>query len=275
MFVLAGMAALVKWCSARGVGVLEMMFFRNAFAFIPVGLYIWRTCGFGELRTQRIAGHAARAVVGLSGMFCGFSALHRLPLTEATAFSFAAPLFVTALSAPLLREPVDRHGWAAVAVGFLGVLIMIQPQPGHMNPAGASFALVGAVCAAFAMITVREMGRTESGATITFYYSIAGCLVGLAGAPFGWTIPDTATLAGLAVMGLLGGTGQLLLTESLRVAPVGVVAPFDYTQLLWASVLGLVIWGELPRVSTLTGAVVVAASGLYIVLHETRRFRGG
>ncbi len=275
MFFMAGLAALVKWCGDRGVGVMELMFFRNAFALVPIGFYIWRTCGFGELRTRRPLGHAIRSVVGLTGMFLGFNALQHLPLTEATAFSFAAPLFVTALSVPLLREPVGRHGWGAVLVGFVGVMIMIQPQPGHVNLVGAGFALSGAAAAAFASITIREIGRTESGATITLYYSLAGCAVGLFSLPFGWTIPDLPTLGALVLLGLVGGIGQLLLTESLRAAPVGVVAPFDYTQLVWASILGLVVWGELPRPATLAGAVIVAVSGVYIVLRATRRFRGG
>lgn len=273
MFFIAGLSALVKWCGDRGVGVLEIIFFRNAFAFIPISLYIWRTCGFGVLRTRRPLGHALRSVAGLTGMFCGFSALQHMPLTEATAFSFAAPLFVTALSAPLLREPVGRHAWGAVVVGFVGVLVMIQPEPGHMTLTGAGFAIANAVFMAFAMIAVREMGRTEAGAAIAFYFTVAGCLVGLVSLPFAWVTPDPATLAGLAATGLMGGIGQLLLTESLRRAPVGVVAPFDYTQLLWASALGLLIWGELPRPVTLLGALIVGASGVYIVLRETRRFR--
>ena len=270
---MAGLAALVKWCGAKGVPVLEIIFFRNAFAFVPICLYIWRTCGFGVLRTRRPLGHLARSAVGLTGMTCGFTALQHLPLTEATAFSFAAPLFMTALSVPILREPVGRHRWGAVLLGFVGVLVMIRPEPGHMNLTGAGFALAAAVAAAFAMITVREMGRTEPGAAIAFYFTLSGCVLGLAGLPFHWVTPAPSTLGLLILMGLVGGIGQLLLTESLRVAPVGLVAPFDYTQLLWASLIGLLIWGELPRPATIAGALIVAASGVYIVLHETRRFR--
>ena len=136
MFCMAGLSALVKWCSGRGVPVLEIIFFRNAFAFIPLGLYIWRTTGFEVVKTRRPGGHLARSAVGLTGMVCGFSAVQHLPLTEATAFQFASPLFMTALSALLLAEPVGRHRWAAVVVGFLGVLIMVRPQPGHMNALG-------------------------------------------------------------------------------------------------------------------------------------------
>jgi drug/metabolite transporter (DMT)-like permease len=273
MVLMSGMAALVKWCGSQGVPVLELIFFRNAFAFIPICFYIWRTCGFGVLRTSRPLGHLTRSAVGLTGMVCGFTALQHLPLTEATAIAFAAPLFMTALSVPILREPVGRHRWGAVLVGFVGVLIMVRPDPQHVTMMGAGLALAGAVAAAFAMITVREMGRTEPGAAIVFYFTLAGCLLGLCSLPFRLVVPDLQTLGLLVLIGVIGGVGQLMLTESLRIAPVGVVAPFDYTQLLWASVIGFLVWGELPRPFTIVGALIVGASGLYIVLRETRRFR--
>lgn len=274
MACMAGLAALVKACSERGAPVLEIIFFRNAFAFIPVLLYVWRTAGFGVLKTKRLGGHATRAGVGLVGMVCGFTAVSMLPLTESTALAFASPLFMVALSALILKEHVGVHRWGAVVVGFVGVLIMIRPDPAHMANVGAAFALLGALGAAGAMIAIREIGRTEPGPTIVFYFTLAGTLVGLASLPFGgWTIPDTTTLIMLICTGLLGGTGQLFLTEALRRAPVAVVAPFDYTQLVWACIIGYLVWDEIPRTATVAGAVVVAASGVYILFRETRRFR--
>ncbi len=274
MALFAVMSALVKWCGAHGVPVFQMIFFRNAFAFVPLGLYIWRTTGWRVLITRRPLGHLARASVGLIGMGCSFSALQYLPLTAATAFGFAAPLFMTALSAPILKEKVGPHRWAAVLVGFLGVLIMIRPDPGKMNLVGSSFALFGAMAAAGAMVTIREIGKTERGATIVFYFTLGGALMGLASLPFGWVMPSPRILGLLIVMGLIGGVGQLLMTEALRVAPVGVVAPFDYIQLLWASLIGFGIWGEIPAALTLVGAIVVAASGGYILWREIRQLRG-
>lgn len=274
MACMAGLAALVKACAERGAPVLEIIFFRNAFAFVPVLLYVWKTAGFGVLKTKRPGGHAARATVGLVGMFCGFTAVSMLPLTESTALSFASPLFMTALSALILKEHVGVHRWGAVVVGFLGVLIMVRPDPNHMASLGTVFALMGAVGAAGAMIAIREIGRTEPGPTIVFYFTLAGMLVGLASLPFGgWTVPNATTLIMLICTGLLGGTGQLLLTEALRRAPVAVVAPFDYTQLVWACLIGFLVWDELPRAATVAGAMVVAASGVYILFRETRRFR--
>jgi drug/metabolite transporter (DMT)-like permease len=273
MFCMAGLAALVKWCSGRGVPVLEIIFFRNAFAFVPVLIFVGRTRGFSVLKTKRPGGHLARSIVGLTGMVCGFSAVGLLPLTQSTALSFSSPLFMTALSALILKEPVGPHRWAAVAIGFVGVLIMVHPDPSRFAGVGVILALVGAVAAAGAMIAIREIGRTEPGPTIVFYFTLAGMVLGLASLPFGWVIPDLATLGLLILAGLIGGVGQLLLTEALRRAAVAVVAPFDYTQLVWASLLGFFVWGETPQTLTLVGAIVVAASGVYILLRETRRFR--
>jgi drug/metabolite transporter (DMT)-like permease len=273
MACMACLSALVKWTGQKGVPVFEIIFFRNAFAFLPLGLYIWRTSGWSVLKTRRPGGHLARSAIGLVGMVCGFSAVQHLPLTEATALQFASPLFMTALSALVLKEAVGQHRWGAVVAGFVGVLIMVRPEPGHMNVTGVSLALGGALGAAGAMVAIRQIAATEKGPTIVFYFTLAGTLLGLAGSLAHWVTPDPMTLGLLVLAGLIGGVGQLLLTEALRLAPVGVVAPFDYTQLVWAALIGLLVWGELPRPATVAGALVVAASGVYILHREIRRFR--
>ncbi|MFM8941485.1 MAG: DMT family transporter, partial [Phenylobacterium sp.] len=265
MALMALLAAIVKFCAERGVPVLEIIFFRNAFAFIPVLLYIWKTTGFGVLRTRRPGAHLVRSAVGLTGMVCGFTAVSLLPLTQSTAISFSAPLFMVALSALILKEPVGLHRWMAVAVGFIGVLIMVHPDPRQFVGVGVLFAIAAAVGSAGAMIAIREISRTEPGPTIVFYFTLAGAVLGLASLPFGWVLPTPGTLALLVGAGLIGGTGQLLLTEAIRRAPVAVVAPFDYTQLVWAGMIGFLIWGETPAVLTLVGAMVVAASSTYIL----------
>jgi drug/metabolite transporter (DMT)-like permease len=273
MACMALLSALVKWTGSRGIPVFEIIFFRNLFAFVPLGLYIWRTTGFEVLKTKRPFGHAVRSTVGLTGMVCGFSAVQYLPLTEATALQFTSPLFMTALSALLLSEKVGRHRWAAVCVGFIGVLIMARPLPGQMNVTGVTLGILAALGAAGAMVAIRQISDTERGPTIVFYFTLGGALLGAVGSAFHWVTPDPQTLALLILAGVIGGVGQLFLTEALRQAPIGVIAPFDYTQLVWATGLGLVIWGELPHPLTLVGAVIVAASGVYILHRELRRFR--
>jgi drug/metabolite transporter (DMT)-like permease len=273
MVCMASLSALVKWTGSRGVGVFEIIFFRNFFAFVPLAIYVARTTGFEVLKTHRPLGHLTRASVGLMSMVCSFSALQHLPLTEATALQFTSPLFMTALSALFLAEPVGRHRWGAVVVGFLGVLVMARPVPGQMNVLGVTLGVLGALGAAGAMVTIRQIAATERGPTIVFYFTLAGAALGLAGSALHWVTPDPLTLGLLITAGLVGGVGQLLLTEALRNAPVGVIAPFDYTQLVWATAFGFVIWGELPQPLTLIGAVIVAASGVYILRRELRRFR--
>ena len=273
MALMAVLAALVKACAERGVPVLEIIFFRNAFAFIPVLIYIWRTSGFGVLRTRRPGAHLTRSAVGLTGMICGFTAVSLLPLTQSTAISFSAPLFMVALSALILKEPVSLHRWLAVAVGFVGVLIMVHPDPRQFVGVGVLFAIAAAIGAAGANIAIREISRTEPGPTIVFYFTLAGAAVGLASLPFGWVMPSPGVLGLLVAAGLIGGTGQLLLTEAIRRAPVAVVAPFDYTQLVWAGLIGFLVWGETPAMLTLIGAMVVAASSTYILWREIGRSR--
>ena len=273
MALMAVLAAIVKACAERGVPVLEIIFFRNAFAFIPVMLYIWRTSGFGVLRTRRPGAHLTRSAVGLTGMICGFTAVSLLPLTQSTAISFSAPLFMVALSALILKEPVSLQRWLAVAVGFLGVLIMVHPDPRQFVGVGVLFAIAAAIGAAGANIAIREISRTEPGPTIVFYFTLAGAAVGLASLPFGWVMPSPGVLGLLVAAGLVGGTGQLLLTEAIRRAPVAVVAPFDYTQLVWAGLIGFLVWGETPAMLTLIGAMVVAASSTYILWREIGRSR--
>ena len=164
--------------------------------------------------------------------------------------------------------------WAAVVAGFVGVLIMARPVPGHFNAIGVTLGMLGALAAAGAMVAIRQISDTERGPTIVFYFTLAGTVAGFVGCLlFGWVTPDPFTLGLLVLVGLVGGVGQLLLTEALRVAPIGVVAPFDYTQLVWAAVYGLIIWGEFPRATTVLGALIVAGSGIYILQRELRRFR--
>ena len=273
MALMAVLAAIVKACAERGVPVLEIIFFRNAFAFIPVMLYIWRTSGFGVLRTRRPGAHLTRSAVGLTGMICGFTAVSLLPLTQSTAISFSAPLFMVALSALILKEPVSLQRWLAVAVGFVGVLIMVHPDPRQFVGVGVLFAIAAAIGAAGANIAIREISRTEPGPTIVFYFTLAGAAVGLASLPFGWVMPSPGVLGLLVAAGLIGGTGQLLLTEAIRRAPVAVVAPFDFTQLVWAGLIGFLVWGETPAMLTLIGAMVVAASSTYILWREIGRSR--
>jgi len=263
------MAAAIKLAAEHNVALPEQAFYRFAFGLPPLLVWILLTRNYGAWRTQRPLAHLARGALGLSTMVCAFAALAYLPLAEAATIGFAAPLFSVILSALILGEPVGRHRWSAVALGLAGVLIVMQPwNGGHLPPIGLGLALLAALGTAAVTITIRQIGRTEATPTIVLWFTCFSILV------TGLTMPvygqghDAATWAILAGLGFAGGVGQLFLTSALRFAPVAVVVPFDYVQLIWAVLLGWALWSTHPAPSTWAGAAVIVASGLYTIYRE-------
>lgn len=264
----AFMAAMIKLGYETGVSMPELVFYRFALGAPPLLIWIAWSGNLGAWRTSRPLAHATRAAIGLTAMVLAFSALYYLPLAEATTIGFAAPLFAVALSALVLKEKVGRHRWSAVAAGFAGVLIVMRPAGENLPLAG----LVLAVAAAFAVgcvtIAIRQIGRTEGTQTTVFWFTAISILLAGSLMPFYAQAHDGRTWAILAGLGFFGGIAQLLLTASLRFAPIPVIAPFDYSQLLWAVLLGWAIWETQPPPSTWAGAAVIIASGLYTLYRE-------
>jgi len=264
------MAATIKLGYDAGVSTPELVFYRFAFGLPPLLAWIAWTGTFGAWRTQRPLAHLTRSALGLTTMVLAFNALFYLPLAEATTIGFVAPLFSVMLSALLLGETVGRHRWSAVAVGFLGVLIVMQPETEHLPPLGLVLALLSALGVAAVTITIRQIGKTESAQTTVLWFTATSMLaVGLL-LPFYEQAHDAGTWAILAALGFFGGIGQLLLTSSLRYAPVAVIVPFDYTQLLWAVLLGWLLFETDVPGSTWLGAGVIIASGMYTIYREHR-----
>ena len=270
----ATMGALIKLAEARGAGLAELLFFRQAGAIPVVLTWVAIGPGLATLRTRRIGAHATRCAVGLSSMVCMFSTLLLLPLAEATTLQFTVPIFATILGALVLREATGVHRWSAVVIGFVGVLIVARPGSGHIPPLGAMTGLAAAFLSAGVSILIRRMGSSEPPATIVFYFSVLS-MVPLLPA-FLWTFAphDPATWAMLVGVGLIGAVGQLTMTTALSLAPVSVVVPMDYSGLLWATLYGYALFGVLPVAATWAGAPLIAASGLYIVWREHRLARG-
>ncbi len=273
----AAMSALVRDVG-RVAPVGQMVFFRSAFAIVPVVIiYALR----GELgtavRTSRPLGQLGRGMLSVCGMFTNFAALVRLPLADATAISFASPLITVALAAFILKERVRIYRWSAVFVGFAGVIVMLIPhfEVGHYAAIGATAAAVGSllaltssVCNAGTVIQTRRLTQSETTSSIVFYFSLVCAIAGALTLPFDWYTPTTGELAELIALGVLGGLAHILLTESYRYAMASVVAPFDYTSMLWALLLGYWLFGELPEALVYVGASIVAGAGLFVIWRE-------
>lgn len=264
------MAAMIKLGYEHGVNTVEMAFYRHAFGLLPLLVWIGSSRNFGAWRTDRPFSHLTRALVGLGTMLLAFSALAYLPLAEATAISFAAPLFAVALSALLLHETVGRHRWSAVAIGFIGVLIVMRPGGGALAPVGLVLAIAAAFGVACVNILIRQLGKTEGPQTSVLWFTLSSMLMLGALMPLFARSHDGWTWTILLLMGVAGGVGQLCLNASLRYAPVASVVPFDYTQLLWAVLLGWLIWDTHAPASTWAGAAIIIGSGLYTVYREHR-----
>ncbi len=264
----AFMAAMIKLAYEAGVSTVELAFYRFAFGLPPLLAWIIWTRNFDAWTTQRPGAHLVRAAIGLTTMVLAFSALRYLPLAEATTISFAAPLFAVILSALVLHETVGRHRWSAVALGLVGVMIVMRPAGGALPATGLMLAMLAAIGVACTNITIRQIGRTEGPQTTVLWFTVTSMLVMGALMPFYASAHDPGVWAILVALGLFGGMGQLFLTSSLRYAPVPVIVPFDYTQLLWAVLLGWIIWDTHAPASTWAGAAVIIASGPYTVYRE-------
>lgn len=263
----SGMGALVKITSKEGVPIFETIFFRSAFAFVPIGLFLLWTRSSLLPRTRYPWAHLRRAGAGILSMLGGFSAVSLLPFPTAIAIGFSAPLFLTVLSEPMLRERVGAQRWTVTLIGFAGVAILLNPNFADMTSWGALLGLMGALFTAIAMISIRQLAH-EPAIVTTFFFTVATTIVSLLALPFGWVTPHPSLLGVLVLCGLLGGLGQLLLTQSMRLAPPALVVSLDYTQIVWASLLGYLLWDEILSVRGLIGGAIIIVCGCFIVVSE-------
>lgn len=271
-----GMASLIKAASAD-VPPGQAVFFRSFFA-LPIILG-WLAIR-GELRhgwkTKNPMGHFWRGLVGTSAMGLGFTGLGLLPLPEATAISYAAPLLVVVFAAMFLNEDVRAFRLSAVALGMVGVLIVLSPRLSvgasmdSSETLGAIVVLMGAVLAALAQVFVRKLVATESTAAIVFWFTITSSILALFTLPWGWVVPPWHMALMLVMAGLLGGVGQILLTSSYRFADASLVAPFDYTSMILALLIGYFIFDEVPTGTMLLGAGIVISAGVLIIWRERK-----
>jgi len=273
--VFVTMASLIK-SSADVIPPGQAVFFRSFFA-IPVilaWLLLKHDLAHG-LETKNPMGHFWRGFVGACAMGLGFAGLGLLPFPEVTAIGYAAPILVVIFAAMFLGEQVRLFRLSMVALGLGGVLIVLSPRfnvdPETADAAqalGATLVLMGAVCAALAQVFVRKLVQTERTAAIVFWFSITATGLSLLTLPWGWVWPTPLQFVTLIAAGLAGGVGQILLTSSYRHADASLIAPFEYTSMLLAIIVGYSVFGEIPSASMLVGAALIVTAGILIIWRE-------
>ena len=278
-YMLAGMLALsaMDAVSKFAVGqlpIFQIVALRSAYVLAILVPFAWWRFGAAAFKTKRPLAHLGRAAIALVSMYGFLESLRHLELATAIAICFVAPLLMTAFSVVLLRERVGVHRWAAVGIGLVGVGIIVGPEAanGAMS-VGALWALGSAALYALGMTIVRLLSATESDVTMMWTQAAFMLAAGLAAVPFvAVPVPDFmwATVGAMSVL-LIGG--QALSFRAMRLAPAGAVAPFQYTELVWAAALGWIFWNEWPKANVWWGALVVVAAGLYTIWRERVRAR--
>ena len=266
----ATMAMLIKQAGEEGISLPEIMFWRQ---FLTVPLVIGYLLLIGQLerlKTQRIGMHATRAGIGMVGMVLNFTAVLLLPLAESTTLGFTTPLFAVVLAALVFREHVGPWRWAAVALGFAGVLVIAQPGQVPVSTLGTVAGLGSALMTALISFHIRGMSRTEEPLRIVFYFSLFGAAMMSVLLPFYASAHDPKQWLLLGGIGVMGMLGQLFVTGSLRHGSIASVMIMDYTSLIWATAYGWLIWDHLPPAATWLGAPLIVGAGVLVAWREHR-----
>ena len=265
----AGSSALSKWLVAT-YPIGEMLFLRAATAFVGTGLVILPATGLEVFRTKRLRDHMLRGVSQSTAQTFLVIAFSLMPLASAVAINFSAPLFATVASVVFLKETVGPVRWGALIIGFLGVLLVTSPGIGTLQ-AGSLFALANAILFGTVTVGVRGMTATESTETLTMYQMAFLTVFFAAALPLGWVTPTLQDWGVMVVNGLGNALGQYLWTRALHLAPTSAVVPFNYFSLVWAIILGFLVWGDMPSAALLAGSAIVVGSGMFLLWHESRR----
>jgi len=265
---LTTMDSVAKWLVGADYSVMQILALRGWIIVVILLCLLPRLGGLAALKTARPGGHLLRVVVGFFAPYLFFSALKTLPLADTTVVFFGGATFLmTALSVPLFKERVGPHRWGAIAVGFVGVVIAARPDSAVFQ-LDALYALGAGAAYALMMLATRWLGPTEGIFKQVFYYNLGLAVIGSAALPLVFVAMPLKDQGILLTMALLAVTGHYCLTRAFNIAPVGLLAPFEYSALVWAAVLGYVFWNDVPAPSVLLGAGIIVASGLYLAHRE-------
>ncbi|MCR9180343.1 MAG: DMT family transporter [Erythrobacteraceae bacterium] len=273
---LATMAMLVKLAGERGAHLVELIFWRQLLTtgLIAVGLAL--TGRLAMLRTTRLPAHARRAATGLVGMLFTYGAVLLLPLAEATTLSFTAPIFAVLIALLLFREKIGPYRWAAVIIGFAGVLVVMQPGNGTaegVTLTGVIVGLIAPLMVALISFQIQDLNTTETPWSIVFWFAALSTPVAALALPFVMGSHDATTWGIILAMALMGACAQMLLTTSLRFGSAAVILLMDYTALLWASFYGIYVFDRAAPASLWLGAPLIIAAGLLIAWRERQLAR--
>lgn len=278
--LLTTMDGLAKLLVGAEYSALQILAVRGWFIVAALLAWLPRAGGAAALSTRHPLAHALRVAIGILAPYLFFTALGELPLADATAIFFGSTFMMTALSVPVFREQVGIHRWSAVIVGFIGVLIVTRPGIGAGGQglggflqAGALLAIGASISYALLMVSSRWLGRTEPIYRLVFFYNAGLALVATLFLPVVWKPMAPMDVGVIFAMAVLGLAGHTLVIKAFVVAPIGVVAPFDYSSLIWAVAIGYLVWGDVPRDHVLLGSAVIILSGLYVIHREARQRR--
>ena len=259
---LAGLVTTVRFVSAE-LDPIQIAFFRNVIGIVFLAPWLLRA-GLDGLRTERLGLHLFRALVGLAALILLFMAVKLMPLAEATALTFAAPLFAIAGSALILGEVVGKRRWIATVVGFAGTMIILKPGAEAFRPA-AVVALASALCIAAAILAVKSLSRTERPTSIVLFFNLLVTPLSFVLALFVWETPAAHLWKWLVLIGFLATASQLLLTQALAAADASQVLPFDFSQLVFVAILGFLFYAEVPSPSTCLGSILIVGATAYVL----------
>lgn len=252
--------------------IAQFLLLRSTAVLLLLTPFFLRQGGLVVFHTRRLDLHAWRCVLNGVSLVLFFIALRQLELATLFAIGFVGPLFMTAISVPLLGEKVGIHRWAAIAVGLAGALVIIQPGADGFQ-AMALLAVASTCLWSASMVIVRKLSATDGDATLLAYINTSLLLMGVVGAPFVWQPVTAAQLGFIACLAVTLVIGQWLMLRAFRSAPVGVVAPFQYSGIVWAALIGWWVWDEFPALNVWIGATILIASGLYVMWRERVRAR--
>lgn len=246
--------------------VVEIAFYRNLMALIPCIIFVLMTRRYSLLKSGMPAVLTARATIGSIGLILTFAAAQALPLSNATVIFFTSTLMIPVFAHFFLKERIGRHRWIAVGIGMIGVIIVAQPTA-EMTTIGVALALSAATIHAIIQVLIRAM-KSENTFTITFYFFLTGVILSGVLMPFVATMPTAETIPYLLAIGVTGGLGQLFLTSGFKMAEASLLSPFNYTGLIWATLLDVLIWSYVPGWPVFLGSAIIMGSYFYILYRE-------